>query len=133
MQANTLALSVDSLNNGTTTVEQYERYEEHLNRSLYIGANHRPDARDTIGLYRTFPTKSGNFKGVQKSSIKLTQDFQVPGADGVSTLTAPAIIEINFSFPVGMPVADMLKCRQRAIAIQDNDTVCDGLNVQLMV
>lgn len=133
MQSNELTLGVDYLNNGTEVNEVYKRYEEYLNRSTYIGANHTPDTRDTLSLYRTFPTKSGNFKGVQKSSIKLTKDHAVPGVDGVATLTAPSIIEINFSIPVGVSAADVKKCRQRALAALDDDTLCDGLNIQLMV
>lgn len=133
MQANELTLGVDYLNNGTETNEVFKRYEEYLNRSTYIGENHTPDARNTISLYRTFPTKSGNFKGVQKSSIKLTKDHAVAGVDGVATLTAPSIAEVNFSFPVGVSAADVKKVRQRLIAALDDDILCDGLNIQLMV
>lgn len=133
MQSNTITLDVDPLNNGTVVPENFERYEEYLNRSVYIGEGHTPDARNTLAMYRTFPTKSGNFKGVAKSSIKLTKDHVVPGVDGVANLTAPSILEINFSVPVGTPANEVRKLRQRAIAALDDDVVCDGLNIQLMV
>lgn len=133
MQPNTLTLNVDYLNNAITTAEGYDRYEEYQNRSVYVGSTHSPDSRDTVSLYRSFPTKNGNFKGVQKSSIKLSKDHTVNGVDGVATLTSPVIIEVNFSVPVGVSPADVLKCRQRIIALLDDDTICDALNNQLMV
>lgn len=133
MQPNAITLPVDPLNNGTVVNEEYTRYEEYLNRSVYIGAGHTPDARNTIAMYRTFPTKSGNFKGVSKSSIKLTKDFSVSGVDGSTTLSSPLIVEVNFSVPVGVTSAQVKACRQRLIAILDSDTVCDPLNIQLMI
>lgn len=133
MQPNVIELAVDYLNNGTTTNEEFSRYEEYLNRSVYIGSAHVPDNRNTLSLYRTFPTKSGNFKGVSKSSVKLTKDYPVTGADGVSILTAPVIFEVNVSVPVGVSAADVKKCRQRLIAALDSDELCDALNIQLMV
>lgn len=133
MQPNVISIDVDYLNNGTTTNEEFNRYEEYLNRSVYIGSGHTPDSRNTLAMYRTFPTKSGNFKGVSKSSVKLTLDHSVAGADGVSTLTSPVIIEMNFSVPVGVTAAQLKKCRQRALALLDLDAVCEPLNIQLMV
>lgn len=133
MQPNAIILAVDSLNNGTTHDEEFKRYEEYLNRSVYIGSAHTPDSRNSLALYRTFPTKSGNFKGVSKSSFKLTKDHAVAGADGVSILTSPIIMEVNFSVPVGVAAADVKLCRQRLIAMLDSDEICDALNIQLMV
>lgn len=133
MQPNTVTLNVDYLNDANTTAEAYERFEEFQNRSVYIGANHAPDARDTISLYRSFATKSGNFNGVSKTAVKLSQDHTVDGVDGVSTLTAPLIIDISFSIPVGVSAADVLKARQRAIAVLDLDSLMTPLNTQLMV
>jgi hypothetical protein len=133
MQPNDITLDVDYSNDGNTTAETYDRYEEYQNRSTYIGANHAPEARDQIQMYRSFPTKSGNFKGVSKSSVKLTRDVSVTGVDGVATLTSPIITEISFSIPVGTPAADVLKARQRALAMIDSDDIMDPLNIQLMV
>lgn len=133
MQANQITLNVDVANNGTPVEQIYNRYEETQNRSTYISTSHLPDDRDMFSLYRTFPTKSGNFKGVAKSAIKLTDDVAVAGVDSSTTLTAPTILEISFSVPVGAPVADLKEIRQRAIALLDNDSFMDSLNVQLMV
>lgn len=133
MLANQIDLSVDATNVGTPATQSYDRYEEFQNRSVYIGADHLPEARNMFAVYRTFPTKSGNFKGVSKSAVKFTQDAEVPGVDSATTLTAPIIIEVSFSVPVGCTNAELMEMRQRAIAALDDDTLMDALNVQLMV
>lgn len=133
MQDNTLTLSVDAANDGNPANQVYSRYEEYQNRSVYVGATHVPDSRDMIAFYRTFPTKSGNFKGTSKSSVKLTEDISVTGADGVSSITAPLILEASFSVPVGATAAQIIELRQRLLAMLDNDTLMNSLNIQLMV
>lgn len=133
MQPNTVTLDVDVLNNGTTEEQVYTRYEEAQNRTAYIGTTHVPDARDILTIYRTFPTRSGNFKGVAKSSVKFTKDVEVAGADSSTTLTSPIILDLSFSVPVGATAADVKVARQRLLALLDDDTFMDGLNIQLMV
>lgn len=133
MQANEVTLNVDYLNDGTTTPEAFERAEEYLNRSVYVSSAHTLESRDMFTLYRSPASKSGNFKGVGKTAAKFTKDFSVTGVDGVATLTSPVIIEISFSIPVGVSAADVLKCRQRALALLDSDTEMDKLNVQQLV
>lgn len=133
MQPNTLTINVDTLNTGSTTPEVYNRSNEFENRSVYIGASHALDSRDTIGLYRSYPSKNGNFKGVAKTSLKFTKDIEVTGVDGVSTLTSPIIFELSASIPVGATDAQILECRQRVIALVDDDTVMVPLNTQLLV
>lgn len=133
MQANTLTLSVDAANDGNPANEVYTRYEEYQNRSSYIGADHLPDTRNTLAIYRTFPTKSGNFKGTAKSSVKFTQDVEVAGVDSSTTLTAPIILDLSFSVPVGATTADLKHVRQRLLALLDTDSFMDSLNIQLMV
>lgn len=133
MQPNQLVLDVDPQNNATVVEETYTRYEEYQNRAAYIGASHTPDNRDTISIYRTFPTKNGNFKGVAKSAVKLTKDLEVAGVDSSTTLTAPIILDLSFSVPVGATTADVKHARQRLIALLDDDSIMDALNVQLMV
>lgn len=133
MQANQLTLSVDAENTGNPANEVYTRYEEYQNRASYIGASHTPDDRDLLALYRTFPTKTGNFKGTAKSSVKFTKDVEVAGVDSSTTLTVPIIIEVSFSVPVGAAAADVKHARQRAIALLDTDAFMDSLNIQLMV
>lgn len=133
MQANQLTLSVDAGNNGTPANETYTRYEEYQNRSTYIGANHTPDDRDLLAIYRTFPTKTGNFKGTAKSSVKFTKDVEVAGVDSNTTIASPIIVECSFSVPVGASAAELKHARQRIIAALDNDSFMDSLNIQLMV
>jgi len=133
MQDNQLSLNVDPANDATIVAETYSRFQQFENRSVYIGSTHVPEARDMVALYRTFPTKSGNFKGVSKSAVKITEDVEVAGVDSATTLTAPIIIDISFSVPVGTPNAELVNARQRAIALLDDDTLMDSINVQLMV
>jgi len=133
MQADQITLQVDPANNDTIVPEVFTRYVESENRSEYIGVNHLPEARNKFALYRTFPTRSGNFKGVAKSAVKFTEDKVVPGVDAASSLTAPAILEISFSVPVGVSIADIVALRQRAIAALDDDTVMNALNTQLLI
>jgi hypothetical protein len=133
MLANDITLAVDLLNTGVTTDEVFSCHERHLNRSVYIGEEHSPASRDNLGFYRTFPKTSGNFKGTCKSALKFTKDFEVEGVDSTTTVTAPAIMEVSFSLPVGLTEAQMLVIRQRAIALLDDDTVMDDLNRLQMV
>lgn len=133
MQPNVITIAVDAANNATPADENYTRFEELQNRSTYIGVLHLPEDRDLLALYRTAATKNGNFKGVSKSAVKLTKDVQVPGVDSSTTLTAPIIIEVSFSVPVGTTAAEVLHARQRAVALLDTDSVMDPLNLQLMV
>lgn len=134
MQPNQLVLHVDTLNDGTTVVDEtFTRYEELPNRTRYVGEDHLPDDRNELSIYRTFPTRNGNFKGTAKSSVKFTKDFEVPGVDSSTTLTSPVIVEVSFSVPVGISAADLLLVRQRLIAALDDDSFMDPLNIQLMV
>lgn len=133
MQPDQLTLSVDALNNGTPANEIYTRYEEYQNRAAYIGSSHKTDARDLLAIYRTFPTKSGNFKGTAKSSVKFTKDLSVAGVDSTTLITAPIILELSFSVPVGVSNAELKHARQRMLALLDTDSFMDSLNIQLMV
>lgn len=133
MQPDEITVAVDEENTGSTTDHVMTRYEEHLNRSVYIGSGHSPASRYMLGFYRTAPKVNGNFKGVQKTSFKYTKDIVVDAVDGVSQLTSPIIIEVNFSFPVGTPAADFVQQRQEVLALLDMDTIMDNLNGTLMI
>lgn len=133
MQPDTITLAVDTLNSGSTTDYDFTRFEETLNRTIYAGENHAIDARDQLAIYRTAPRKTGNFKGVAKTSVKFTRDFTVLGVDGLANLTAPLILEVSFSVPVGCTSTQMVEMRQRVIALLDSDTVMNDLNLSLMI
>ena len=134
MQPNTITLSVDEENDGVGPVNHvYSRHEEYQNRSVYISGSHTLVAKDSLSLYRTFPKVAGNFKGVAKSSMKFSKDVTVFGVDGVSQLTAPIIVEVSFSIPVGATSAAILIARQRALALLDLDSVMAPLNEKLVV
>lgn len=133
MQPDQIDITVDPLNNSTTETQSYTRYEESLNKSVYIGATHVPENRDMLALYRTQPTKSGNFRGVAKSAVKFTEDIEVAGVDSATTLTAPMILDVSFSIPVGATDAEVEELRQRALGLLDDSTLMKALNTQLMV
>lgn len=134
MQPNAVTLSVDEQNDGVGPVDHvYSRFEEYLNRAVYIHSSHAIDARDTLALYRTFPKASGNFKGVAKTAFKFSKDLVVTGVDGVSQLSAPLIVDVSFSIPVGAATEQILIARQRALALLDLDAIMTPLNEQLMV
>lgn len=132
MQPNELTLAVDLENTGTTTNEVFSRFEEYLNRATYVGEGHSLLARNTLSLYRTLPKVSGNFRGTAKTAVKFSRDVTVPGVDGTS-VTAPQIIEISFSNPVGVTPAQTLEHRQRGVALLDRDDVMADLNDLLMI
>jgi hypothetical protein len=132
MQPDTITLAVDEANNASTTDHVYTRFEEHLNRSVYICADHDPAARNLLGFYRTAPKINGNFKGVLKTSMKFTRDYTVVGVDG-SDLSSPIIIEVNYSIPVGVAAADVVENRQTVLALLDTDTIMNNLNRIQMV
>lgn len=128
MQPNVITLSVDEENDGVGLVQvEYVRAEQHLNRTLYHGPGNSFVARDLLGLYRTMPKASGNFRGTFKCAVKMTHDIVVLGVDGVAQITSPIIQETSFSIPVGALHADILKLRQRKVSLLDLDTVMDVL------
>jgi hypothetical protein len=133
MQANVITLQVDELNDGNDVAHPYTRFEEFANRSVYIGASHELVAQDKLTLYRTFQKISGNFRGTAKSALKFSKDYAVDGVDAIASLTSPLIIEVSFSVPVGITVADQLIGRQKAIALLDDDAVMVPLMNQLEV
>lgn len=130
---NTVTLPVDVLNDGVLVNKTFTRYEEFQNRSKYISSSHTLSLRDFFDIYRTTPKKTGNFCGTAKSAVKFTMDVEVPGADSATTLTAPQILEVSFSLPVGSTAEQVVVLRQRAIAFLDNDTLMDRINLQLEV
>jgi len=133
MQANTITLAVDELNNASTTNHVYSRFDEYQNRTVYTEAIHQLTLRDTLSFYRTFPKASGNFKGTAKTTLKFSKDYAVDGVDGVASLIAPLIAEVSFSVPVGVTAAAQMIARQRCISILDDDTVMVALMNQLNI
>lgn len=127
MQADSITIPVDAANSGTTTDEIYTRVDYVSGRSEYHGPNFEMDAREKLNFYRTLPKVNGNYKGSAKTSFKFTKDREVTSVDG-STISAPSIIEVSFSFPVGMTDAQMTEDRQRALALLDMDSVMDALH-----
>lgn len=133
MLDNQIILPVDVDNSGTPVSQEFSRFSEYQNRSVYIGSGHSVSSKNNLSFYRSFPSKTGNFLGTAKSSFKVTEDIQVTGVDSSTVLTVPVIAEVNFSFPVGTLVAKQTEIRQRLLAILDDDTLMTKLNNQLMI
>lgn len=132
MQPNELTLAVDLENKAVLTNKIYTRFEEYLNRAMYIGAGHSLSARNTLSFYRTMPRISGNFRGTAKTAVKFSRDVSVLGVDG-TTVVAPQILEVSFSNPVGVTPAQSLEFRQNGVALLDRDDIMAALNDLLMV
>lgn len=133
---NEITLSVDTDNDGGTTPKVdsvYSHYDSYGNRSEYIHEDHTVALRDKLGFYRTPPKAAGNFRGTAKTAVKFTRDFSVEGVDATTRNIAPGIIDIGFSFPVGMTSAECLELRMRAVALLLDDTIMVPLTIQQMV
>lgn len=134
MQPNEVTFAVDEENDGVGLANHvFTRFEEYQNRSKYIGANHTLTSRDTLDLYRTLPKTSGNFRGVAKTAVKFSKDFLVLGVDGVSQISAPLIVELSVSLPLGVSAADAMIARQRMLAALDRDDIMVPLMEQQMI
>lgn len=132
MQPNTITLAVDEQNNATLVDNLYTRFEEYLNRSMYTGPDHTIISPDTLSLYRTPPKQAANFRGTAKTAVKFSRSCSVAGVDG-STLSAPIIVEVSFSIPVGVAEATMTEFRQKAVALLDRDDIMGPLNHLQMI
>lgn len=120
MQDNIITLAVDVENTGSTTDEDYRRFEETLNKTTYIGEDHSLSTRNLLEMARQKPKPGGNHRGVARSDLKITQDYEVAGIQTDTTLIAPFIININSAVPVGVSAAQAMHMRQRAIAALDH-------------
>lgn len=129
MQANTITLAVDVLNNATTEDSVFRRHEETTGRSTYVvDASHSLETRDMLQFYRTPPKRNGESRGSSKCAAKFTLDSEVPNASGSGNILLPQIAEVSFSLPVGTTAAQTLELRQRIIALLDDDAVMAPLN-----
>jgi hypothetical protein len=133
MLDNTITLSVDHDRDATPTDEDFTRFEEHINRSLYVGENHSVESRSTLTLTRSMPKVSGNFRGVKKTSAKFTQDLVVDGVDGSTTNVAPLILNLSISVPVGATAADCMHLRERMRAALDHQSIMTRLTESLEI
>lgn len=131
-QNDTINLTVDAANNGTTATEAYTSYSNTGSIHTYIGADHAPDMQNTLKLYRTEPSASGNFKGYLDTKISFGQDFTVPGVDGVNSVRM-GFASLQIRVPVGVSEAQILHLRQRVVAILDTDTIMGKLNYKLEI
>lgn len=131
MLSNTMTVTVDlSAASGLASEEVvFSRYEEQTNKTLYVGPNHLPSNRDVLQFARSFPTKVGAFKGIQKTSFKLTKDVSVVG-DASNTFVVPLILEVSLSLPVGTDSLLLERARKVAAELLIDSTLMNTFNVQ---
>lgn len=136
MQPNSIVLDVNTDGDDGTTATvpiTFTRFDEYQNRSEYIAEDHTLASRNKLGMYRTFPKPNGNFRGMAKSAIKLTKDHAVPGIDATTTVVAPSIVDIGFSFPVGVTDESVVLELETAAALLHDTAVMYALTRTLMI
>lgn len=126
MQDATITLPVDKTDTDTPVNLVFSRQEEYLHRSLYISADHQPDMRETLGIYRSPIKPTSAYKGVMRTSCKYTKDVSVLNPVG-ETITSPMIAEVSYSVPVGTSEADRLELAQTIGALALFRAVIAGL------
>lgn len=114
-----ITLAVDATGTQTTFVdEEFKRHSvQNDSRSTYKGSDSTHLKRNYLQANRVEPTKSGNFPGMVKSGVKLTQDLEVAGVDTTTSLVAPHIFHLTRSCPVGASEADFLHLLGRLQAL----------------
>jgi hypothetical protein len=111
MQPNTIAYTYDHDNDGGTTAAvsvTLTRHADELNKSTYRTASHNDTVQqDLLSFYRTAAKRSGEFLGTEKTAIKRTKTVIVKNASGLD-VKAPSIVNLDFSLPYGMTIAQKL-------------------------
>lgn len=131
-QGETLSLPVDRLNDGNPAAEAWSRYDFGGNSSTYHGPNHTFSEQEALKFTRNSPTPSGTYPGTRRSTMKLTRGLPNTDLEG-NSVVHNAIIDITFSFPIGISETEMVKVRQVLVAAMDSDTIMDDLNGNLEV
>lgn len=83
----------------------FDRYTVETDRSEYKEQDATLIAKDAVGFYRTQPKRSGTFLGTAKCQMKFTKSFSILDSEG-NTTSAPLILNIQCSVPVGITPAD---------------------------
>jgi len=68
----------------------------------HVGPAQTYEEKDYLDLKRTAPKPNGTFRGVARASAKFVRTVTLDDSS-----TADAIVEVNFSVPVGMAEADI--------------------------
>lgn len=88
----------------TFNTKTYTQDSFDINRVGYIGAAKTVSVKDDLVLARQAPKPTPTFSGVGRSDAKLTRTVTLSGA---LTPSAPAILDIAVSIPVGTAAADV--------------------------
>lgn len=90
-----------SINDAAAQAVVYEQSIKADNRSVYVVEDYDFSSLDQFTFYRTPPKVSGNYRGNLKTAVKRSVDLSVVGVDSTTTITAPAIVQISASWPIG--------------------------------
>jgi len=126
MLQNTITLSVDQANNGTPINEEYRRYTESTDKSVYIGAGTTSLKKNHLAFGRIAAKPSASSLGIEKRQLKITETETVDSRTVGESVLADAIGTVSFNFPVGMSSARRKAFRQRLIAALDDDSIMDN-------
>lgn len=87
----------------------------------YIGPAQTATVKDYAVLKRSAPKPSNGFAGVARSSEKMVKSVVIDG------VPRDLIGEVNFSYPVGAPAADITALRVDLASLVGNATVTQPL------
>jgi hypothetical protein len=104
MQANTISLI------GDTSSRTVTRTIEETNASTYADLA-SSDGRFELKLLRNIPTVSGEFRGVNRTTAKISWFVPVGNSSGTGDLIAPIIVETVVSAPVGVTAEQLTEIR----------------------
>lgn len=122
MLDNTITLSVDAANTGSSSAYSLVRLHEYDDKTIYYGPSHTRASRELMTFTRSEAKPSGSFRGIDSSTMKITVDVVVPGSDGVDRV-APFTIICEARMPVGVDANIVKKYRQVLLAALDNEAL----------
>lgn len=105
--------------NGGITVD-VRRFEENLNRTVYIFPDHTQRAPHTLTLYRTMAKRQGIDLGRDKRAVKITVPQVVKNGDEIDVLRS-IIAELTLSLPVGAESKTIQSVREELVAFIVSD------------
>lgn len=134
-QASSFLLDVDYLDNGVSSDERgFVLYDgPYANRSKYICTSataadvHALDNRHQVEFYRSPAKRNGNYRGTNRTTIKLTKDVAVDNVAGDGQIVAPLIWTISAAIPLGVSAADIENFRMETLAMLGETAVTSDL------
>lgn len=113
-----ITLQVDETNDSNPVETVYTAFRD----GIYLHSGHTTASRDMLQFSSVAPKQSGNFYGVDRSTVKFTIDTVVVGVNG-ENIKVPYVVKIESSMPSGVSDALKMKMRQRVVSLYDLDSV----------